>query len=139
MATYVVDASVAVKWALNEPDSDQARRLTAHSLIAPPLLAIECANVVGRLCQTGALTAAEAEAALAIILSPKLIWRSPDIADVLRLAIAIGCPAYDCAYLVLAEAAGVPLVTADQRLLAKAAGVERLKGRVVALGEVAEH
>jgi predicted nucleic acid-binding protein len=42
----VVDASVALKWALEEPGSDRARLLSSARLEAPDLLPIECANVL---------------------------------------------------------------------------------------------
>ena len=42
--TLVVDASVATKWLLPEPDSDQALRVRAERLVAPPLFRLECGN-----------------------------------------------------------------------------------------------
>src|SRR4051794_35569129 len=49
---YVLDASVAIKWAIVEPDSDKATRLrddyrtTIHELIAPETFAVECAHAL---------------------------------------------------------------------------------------------
>jgi predicted nucleic acid-binding protein len=46
---YVLDASVAIKWVIVEPDSNKATRLredyrnAIHDLIAPESFAIECA------------------------------------------------------------------------------------------------
>jgi len=42
----VVDASVGVKWVVNEADSDLARSLSETSLHAPDLFPIECANIL---------------------------------------------------------------------------------------------
>jgi predicted nucleic acid-binding protein len=46
----VVDASVAVKWFIQEPETAEARRLIAdpHPLIAPDLVVPEVLNVVWR-------------------------------------------------------------------------------------------
>jgi predicted nucleic acid-binding protein len=41
----------------------------------------------------------------------------PDSRDVLKLAQASGCTAYDCEFVALAETLGVPLVTSDMRVL----------------------
>lgn len=38
--------------------------------------------------------------------------------QVLRLAAASGCTAYDCEFIAVAQAVGVPLVTADRKLIA---------------------
>ncbi len=42
----IVDASVAVKWVVQEPGSDRARWLAKAKLEAPDLLSTECANVL---------------------------------------------------------------------------------------------
>jgi predicted nucleic acid-binding protein len=46
VSRFVIDASVAVKWVLAEPDSVQALALRQHDLAAPELLVAECANVL---------------------------------------------------------------------------------------------
>ena len=44
----VVDASVAIKWTIDEPGSDEAFHLALTTLlVAPRLILIECANVLG--------------------------------------------------------------------------------------------
>jgi predicted nucleic acid-binding protein len=42
----VIDARVAVKWVVPEPDSTRAEVLLDHGLVAPDLLFVECANVL---------------------------------------------------------------------------------------------
>jgi predicted nucleic acid-binding protein len=42
----VIDASVAVKWVVPEPESDRAEALLDHPLVGPDLLFAECANVL---------------------------------------------------------------------------------------------
>ena len=54
MRTFVVDASVAIKWVVAEDDSAQALALRKNSrLIAPDLLVAECANILWKKVQRG--------------------------------------------------------------------------------------
>ena len=46
MNGLVVDASVAIKWFIDEPDSGEAVAVLQHSISAPDLLAPECANIL---------------------------------------------------------------------------------------------
>ena len=47
MKTLVIDASIAVKWVVEEEGTPQALRLLQRSkLIAPELLVAECANIL---------------------------------------------------------------------------------------------
>ena len=63
-----VDASVALKWVIEEPDSDAARKLLAEDvLVAPDLLYIECANSLWRKVRRAQLDRDEARAAYAAI------------------------------------------------------------------------
>jgi predicted nucleic acid-binding protein len=42
----VVDASLAIKWFIDEPDSAEALAVLRHPISAPDLLAPECANIL---------------------------------------------------------------------------------------------
>ena len=55
----VVDASIALKWVIPEPDSDAANALRAAELIAPALWLAEAANALWRHARLGKITAAE--------------------------------------------------------------------------------
>ena len=63
---FVVDASVAVKWLVEEPDSDAALALaeSGEELHAPRLMASEVANALWRKARLGQIERADASAAL---------------------------------------------------------------------------
>jgi predicted nucleic acid-binding protein len=125
----VVDASVAVKWVVNEELTTQARALLARSvrdrtpLLAPPHLPGEVANALYRrsLRSDNQVVSPEvAEEALAEFLTFPLLLLAPEhlYLDALRFArIHQVGSIYDALYVVLARRAGVEFWTADQRLL----------------------
>ena len=57
----MVDASVAIKWFVEEPDSAAAARLLRDHLSAPDLLVPECANILWKKVACGELSLDEAE------------------------------------------------------------------------------
>ena len=66
--TIIVEASVALKWVLDEDGSDSARALLqTEILVAPDLLWIEFANVMWTYARRGLVSPAHAEAALAAL------------------------------------------------------------------------
>ena len=124
MAAYVVDASVAIKWVIQEAGTEAALRLLGHELIAPDLLVAECANILWRKQRLGEISAREAGLAARLLERAELdlvpMRRLLDRAT--ALAIALDHPAYNAVYLALAETTGRAFVTADLRLARKAAG-----------------
>lgn len=142
MTALVIDASIAIKWVVEEAGTPEALTLKARvRLAAPDLLVPECANILWKkvqrkeLARDEALIAARLIAGADIELFPMRALCEPAS----RLAIDTDHPAYDCMYLALAEAQGWALVTADQRLLRKLrqADRSRLKCRVLSLAEAA--
>lgn len=135
----MVDASVAVKWVVQEPDSGAARSLAQARMEAPDLLHIECANILWKKTRLGDLTAREASACLDVLMrAPVTIAGSRELlALALELSLEWRHPVYDCVYAALAIRRGIPLVTADKKL----AGVLQKSGkrgaRAVVLGELA--
>ena len=122
--TLVVDASVAVKWLIPEPDSDRARALRGRfRLIAPQLIYAECANIIWKKSRRGDISAEEAGRIAALIDDLDI-----EVASMRRLvtiatafSTTLDHSAYDCIYLALAAAEGCPFVTADERLIQKLA------------------
>lgn len=118
----VIDASVAFKWLVDEPDSDKAHLLIGRSdLIAPVLIYSEVGNALVKRVNSGELAA-----------SLSLREQLADLAELLMtvdersvapraydMAVELRHPIYDCMYLALAEALGEDLLTADRKFLAR--------------------
>jgi predicted nucleic acid-binding protein len=133
--TLVVDASVALKWFVDEEDTPIAAAILASErLIAPSLVVAELCNAAWRLWrrveiarQQVDIVAGRASVAFATLTTEDQLAERAS-----QIAIDLEHPAYDCFYLALAEKEAAALVTADRRL------VERMRatpweGRVVAL------
>jgi predicted nucleic acid-binding protein len=120
MIRHVVDASIAVKWFVEEVHADAARCLLAdvYALSAPDLLWPECGNILWKKVQQGELTAQEARLIREglelqpLHISPCRLLFEP----ALEIALDTGRTVYDSCYLALAMLTESPLVTADQRL-----------------------
>jgi predicted nucleic acid-binding protein len=121
MTDLVIDASVAIKWVIEEHGTREAVSLRRHRLFAPELLVAECANVLWKKTRRHQLTPEEARLAARLLqhadveLAPMRALLEPAT----ELAIALDHPAYDCVYLALAENLSCDLVTADAKLSAK--------------------
>ena len=120
--TFVIDASIAIKWVIEEDDTPEALALRARGrLVAPDLLVSECANILWKktqrkeLSRDQAILAAQLLQGAEIELLPtrSLFERST------RIAIDLNHSAYDCAYLALALENDCRFVTADTRFIRK--------------------
>ena len=115
----VVDASVAVKWFVPEPLSNQAEHLLGggDALFAPDFLLIEFGNIVWKKVRLGELARDDGDAALVALRNGPvgLIGTPPLLERALHLAHEIEHPLYDCLYLATAEAVGATVATADRR------------------------
>lgn len=125
---YVVDASVAAKWLVEEPGSSQARRVLSSgaTLLAPDLIVAEIANVAWKKLGRNEISG---EHALAMIrLLPRLLGGLAALAPLAEAALTIARdldhPAYDAFYLALAEREAAVLVSDDQRLLTRIEGTD---------------
>jgi predicted nucleic acid-binding protein len=116
--TLIVDASVAIKWVLEEYGSDEARDLVADEILAvPDLMFIECANILRTKTKRGELQADFAREALAVIdaIPLRSIAGRAHVAAAHAISIELDCSAYDALYLAVALAERAVLVTADAR------------------------
>jgi len=134
----VIDASVAVKWVVPEPDSDRAEALLDHALMAPDLLFAECANVLWKKVQRGELSKDEADIAAQTLEQADIAIASTrgHLASAMAIAVELDHPAYAAVYLSVAQAAELRLVTADDRLIRKVReGQNRFRHMLVGLAE----
>ena len=123
--TVVVDASVALKWVLQEEYTEEALALRDHwqesgeSVIAPPIFRSEVTNALHRTVRRGNLTRSDAPDALEILLRVVGITEPAGLySRALVLAGELGLAStYDALYLALAEAEGCEVWTADLRLV----------------------
>lgn len=115
--TIVVDASIALKWVLEEPGSDAAEELLEKDLAAPSLWLLEAGNALWRRTVRGELSQAEAEERLTELTKAPVVSvpLEQDLPEAMRLAIQLNHPVYDCLYLALAKRLGTYVVTADTR------------------------
>lgn len=123
--TVVVDASLAIKWVVEEEQSEAAVSLrslwhrSAELLVAPAIFGPEVTNVLHQRVRRGELGPTDASDALSYLLS-SVAMREPVglYSRALNLArdFALGST-YDALYLALAEAEGCEMWTADQRLV----------------------
>ena len=119
-----MDASVTIKWVVDEVDSAAAAALLDRfPMAAPDLLVAECANILWKKARRGELSADEAITAARILQHADLeILPTRHLMDqATQLAIDLDHAAYDCVYLVLAMHSGWQLVTADDHLRRKLA------------------
>lgn len=128
MSALVPDASVAVKWILDEAGSDEAVELLdrAPRLHAPTLLRVEVAAAIVRGFRMNTLSLNDAQTRLShaerILAEPRVRYVSDNV--LLRraneIALEIKHGVQDCLYIACAERESAELVTADQVLFARA-------------------
>ena len=121
------DASVAVKWILDEERSDRARALysaavqTSEPIVSPPLLPLEVTNILRQRMRTrDGLSLVAATQHLDDFLALAIEYHNPNGLhyQALVLADVLDLPAtYDAHYLALAEHLGCELWTDDLRLV----------------------
>ncbi len=124
----VVDASIAVKWVLNEPDSSAAVALLTDwtdgegiKVLAPGLLLYEVTNTFHRHIRKGDITFDDVKQGLTEIIFEVIDFKFSRNASLniraMEIAQQFGLPAaYDAHYLAFAEYSGCELWTADTRL-----------------------
>ena len=116
----VLDASVIMRWLVDEPLSANARALLTsdEALLAPVLARSEVANALWRQVASGRLTLAEAIDRMAALAESDIEFVD-DVSlqlGALHVAATAMHPVYDGEYLALALDRDADLVTADDRL-----------------------
>ena len=128
--SVVVDARLAVKWLVEEDDSDKAHAALQSwvardiARIAPHLMPFEVANALHRRVLRGELNVGDSARMIARLLESRLELRQPPGLHIRALQLASQLKknaAYDAHYLALAESLGCELWTADERFY-RAAG-----------------
>ena len=123
--TLIIDASVALKWFVEEDGTAQAATMLSGSewLIAPDLILAEVGNAAWKAVRTGTMLPEQFDHAAARL--PVAFDELVPLAGLSRraaaIALALDHPVYDCFYLALAEARDAPMVTANRRLLRRVA------------------
>ena len=122
MSRTIIDASVAIKWVVEEDGTPEALvLLEAGFLSAPDLLIPECINILWKKVRRFEFEKDEA------IMAARLLQKSDVeilparilMEEVLKLSVALDHAAYDCIYLSLALEKDWRFVTADKRLSRK--------------------
>ena len=141
MKGYVVDASVAVKWLVAEPLSEESATLldSGATLLAPDLLFAEATSALAVKHRHGEMNREElAEAVDLLRVAPVATPLSMRqlAASSARLAVDLGHPVYDCFYLALAIHEDYPVVTADTRFYDKISRHPYLGDRMVHIADI---
>jgi predicted nucleic acid-binding protein len=140
--TFLIDASIAVKWVVQEDGTSEALGLRRRAkLVAPELLAAECANILWRKVQRDELSRDEAFLAARLIQAADIEFLPARhlLEAATRIAVELDHPAYDCVYLALAVERDCRFVTADERLVRKLneGRRHRFRSRVIGLKQAA--
>lgn len=143
MTKLVIDASIAIKWVVEEDGTADALALRRRAqLIAPDLLIPECANILWKKVQRTELSPKEASLAARLLQGAEIeLFPMRSLLEMAtQLSIELHHPAYDCIYISLAAENNCRFVTADDRLL-RALHQRRerwLRSRAISLTEAAK-
>ena len=127
MTTFVLDASVAIKWAMplaGEPLTDESVRLLKRHVdneidfIVPDVFWAELGNILWRGARQKRWSRGEAES-VAAEMKTRDFQTVPSqvlLSEALKIAFTYDRNIYDCLYAALAIEAKTQLITADERL-----------------------
>lgn len=123
---FVIDASVAIKWFVEEDLTEAALRLLEREepFCAPDLIVAEVTNIAWKKVIRGEIERGQASDIMDSIQESSVMLHSsvPLNARALEIALDLKHPVYDCLYIACAEAVGDGcMVTADGRLCAAVA------------------
>jgi predicted nucleic acid-binding protein len=135
---YVLDSSIAIKWALSEIDSPEADQIRADfqhhglELISVDVFVVEVAHALTRAERRGVLPPGESIRLLTDVMSslPVLHPILPLIGRAIELSSQHRIGVYDCLFIALAEQENCDVLTADVRLARTFSNVVLLKNAV---------
>jgi len=120
-----IDASVAVKWFIDEPRRDQARDVLVRDfdLVAPDLILVEVANALRNKVRNGLADMSLMQSALTKLpgMFDRLIGARETLDEAFEMACKINHPVSDCVYLACAKMTGAALLTDDATVFQKSA------------------
>jgi predicted nucleic acid-binding protein len=123
--SLIVDASIVVKWAIQEDGHAEAIALidSDHDIVVPEFLHVEVGNALWKKVRRKEIAREQALAAAeAIGFAFNSFVHTPDyIERALELSFELDHPIYDCVYLAAALERDLKLVTADGRFMAAVA------------------
>ena len=142
MSVLVIDASIAVKWVVEEDGTPEALAIRQKArLMAADLLIAESANILWKKVQRRELVKQEALIAARLLQGAdiELLPMRSLCETATRISIEVNHPAYDCLYLALAVEKQCRFVTADDRFLKKLTQQQsKLRSSAIALIEAAK-
>jgi predicted nucleic acid-binding protein len=119
MISYIVDASVAVKWYVPEIHSKAAEKLLSgnNDLHAPDLILPEFGNIIWKKIRRAEITSGKAKQIIEAFLRVPLQRHSSELLlePAFEIADRLGQTVYDSTYLALAVALNSTMVTADEK------------------------
>lgn len=125
MINIVVDSSVAIKWFVVEPYSDESRTILNGyksgeiNLLAPDLMSAEVGNIVWKKHRLQNLDVEDAQAIIDTFKTIGFIF-TPNTAllsEAYKLAVTHDRTVYDMMYVALSEQENCQFITADERMV----------------------
>jgi len=119
---FVIDASVAIKWLVEEEGTVEALIVLERAkLAAPDLFVAECANIFWKKVRREELSEEEALIGARVLEQAdiEILPTRHLLGSATSLAVELDHPAYDCIYLALAIERGWQFATADERFQRK--------------------
>ena len=137
MNKVVVDASVAVKWVIEEAHSAEAvRLLDCEEIHVPEHWLAEAVNVIWSKVLKGELDVTDADERAAVLMRSPVI--GTPIAGLMpgafRVSVEFAVTIFDSLYVALTLDRDIPLVTADEKLVRRFRGTP-LSNRVLWIGD----
>ena len=140
MNSFVVDASVAMKWYLPESHSADAEKLLSGEfrLLAPDLIVSEVGNILWKRVMRSELSVPKAKSIMAAFAKlPLTILPANALAEnAMTIACGLKRTFYDSVYLALAMTADCRLVTADRKLFEAVKDTGPIRKHLLWVGDV---